>query len=267
MQRHSSKLSLCLALLLNLTANSPAMAADVVDDAIKRYYAGYPAEAIEMLRPIASAGDAGAQYLLGNILYTLSSSGKAAVQDDPADWYRMAAAQDSAPANYALGAIHNNRWLQFHDAEDANLAQSYFERAGRLGNQQAAAALAKLQSSRNTASLSYTNDSFSSKRAAAATSGKAPLANAQSAPKTALTNALSGFQSSGDAAADARNLQRLLGESAGNLQSAEETTPNLSTLMQMLGNFESIDELINDIINLYQHIETASELDTTPGSN
>ena len=79
MQRHSSKLSLCLALLLNLTANSPAMAADVVDDAIKRYYAGYPAEAIEMLRPIASAGDAGAQYLLGNILYTLSSSGKAAV--------------------------------------------------------------------------------------------------------------------------------------------------------------------------------------------
>lgn len=267
MQHHSSKLSLCLALLLNLAANNPALAAGAIDDAINRYYAGYPAEAIEMLRPIASAGDADAQYLLGNILYTLSSSGQAAAQDDPVDWYRMAAAQDSAPANYALGAIHNNRWLQFHDAEDAKLAQSYFERAERLGNPQAAAALTKLQSSRNTASLSYTNDSFSSKRTAAATSGKAPMSNAKPAPKTALADALSGFQSSGDAVADARNLQRLLDESTSDLESAEDAAPNLSRLMQMLGNFESIDELIDDIITLYQHIETASELDTTPGSN
>jgi hypothetical protein len=47
-----------------------------MDEAVKRYYAGFPEEAISMIKPLALSGNVDAQYLLGNILYSLSKEGK-----------------------------------------------------------------------------------------------------------------------------------------------------------------------------------------------
>jgi hypothetical protein len=268
MHRNSRNLLLCLTLLLSTGNSGPATAASPLDAAVEKYYAGYPAEAIEMLKPIATAGDVDAQYLLGNIMYSLSTSDQFDAQNDPARWYRMAAAQDSAQANYALGAIHNNRWLQYHQAEDASLAQSYFKRALELGDPKARLALAKLQQSRETESLSYTDESFSSQREISKKSKRSEHPGKVSTPqKATLTEALSSFKSSGDPLTDARNLQNLLEQAGITNQSAAEATPNLSKLTQMLGNYESTDGLLADLIKLYEHIETASEISTAPGHN
>ena len=53
-----------------------SVAADTktIDEAVKRYYAGFPDEAISMMKPLALSGDVNAQYLLGNILYGLSKT-------------------------------------------------------------------------------------------------------------------------------------------------------------------------------------------------
>lgn len=273
MPHRISHLLHCLALIFSLAANGAAAAAGVIDDAVKRYYAGYPVEAIAMLRPVASAGNADAQYLLGNMLYSLAGSGQVEESEDPVKWYGLAAEQGSAQANYALGAIYNNRWLQSRLDEDASLSQSYFERALELGDDKARAALAKIKASRKSRSLNYTNESFSSKQSNAPVPGKAELPSANPAPgKATLAEVLSDFQSSGDSVADAESLQRLLGglHAGGESQNGDPATagkPDLSTLRQMLGNFESVEELFSDLLQLYEHIDTASELGTEPGAN
>jgi hypothetical protein len=265
----TDKLALCLAAALGIHTGALAAASTALDAAVKKYYAGYTAEAIAMIEPLAVAGDADAQYLLGNILYTLSRSAAADAQGDPVKWYRMAAAQDSAQANYALGVIYNNRWLQSKRDEDAGLAQAYLQRALQLGEQKARAALEKLAAYRQQAgkagSLTYTNESFAS--------GQKPPPKPRGAPQAArLADALAGFERSGDAVADTHRLQELLnrlrggGRSPGAAQDGDGEA-NVATLRQLLDGFESTDRLLSDLRKLLDYLDAASEIGTAPGSN
>jgi hypothetical protein len=260
-----NKLALCLAAALGLAVGNLSAASPALDAAVKKYYAGYPNEAIGMIEPLAISGDVDAQYLLGNILYTLANSGQGNVQGDPVEWYRLAAEQDSPQAAYALGAIYNDRWLQSQRDEDARLARSYFQQALDLGEQKAQAALEKLKSNPKTASLTYTNESFSSKRPSPPASQPATKQTPQAAR---LSDVLAGFESSGDPAADARRLQALLNQMSGDgAVQGGDYGPDLVTLTQLLGGFESTEQLFSDLLNLFDHLEEASKLNTAPGSN
>ncbi len=125
-----------------------SVAADTkeMDEAIKRYYAGFPEEAISMIKPLALSGDVDAQYLLGNILYSLSKVGKFNDIDDPVRWYKMAAGQKSAGANYALGVIFQNKWYKSRDKNEAANAIIYYQKAVELGYKKAQAPLSKIKS-------------------------------------------------------------------------------------------------------------------------
>ena len=135
-----------------------------LERAEKKYYAGNPYQAIAMLRPIASSGDAEAQFMLGNILYSLSNSEKFEITEDPVDWYKMAAAQDHPQANYALGAIYQNKWVTFDNRSDLEMAISYYEIAKKLEHPSAKSSLSKLRSmakfSKKPKSITYTNTGF-----------------------------------------------------------------------------------------------------------
>lgn len=137
MKNFIRKLSKCLAPVA--LAVSCVVAADPqqLDKAVNKYYAGLTDEAIGMIEPLARAGDVDAQYLLGNILYSLSNTGKFDEVDDSVKWYKMAAAQKSVGANYALGALFHNRWLKSRDNGDAALAIVYYQNAVDLGYQKA----------------------------------------------------------------------------------------------------------------------------------
>jgi hypothetical protein len=115
-----------------------------MDEAVKRYYAGYPDEAISMIKPLALAGDVDAQYLLGNILYSLSEKGKLSTVDDPVKWYKLAAEQNSADAVYALGVIFHNRWSESRDKKEAANAIIYYQNAVESGSKKAQKPLSKI---------------------------------------------------------------------------------------------------------------------------
>lgn len=117
-----------------------------LDEAVKMYYAGYPAEAISMIKPLALAGDIDAQYLLGNIIYSLSEEGNLATVGDPVRWYQMAAEQNSADAIYALGVIFHNRWIKSRGQKEAANAITYYQKALELGLVKAQPPLSKLVS-------------------------------------------------------------------------------------------------------------------------
>ncbi len=135
-----------------------------IDRAVKKYYAGYPYQAIAMIRPVALSGDAKAQYLLGNILYSLSNSDGFLITEDPVKWYKMAAAQEYPEANYTLGTIYQNIWINSDDKTDLGMAISYYEQADKFGHKTAKISLNKLKpmakSSKKIESLNYTNSSF-----------------------------------------------------------------------------------------------------------
>ena len=120
-------------------AVSCVVAADTrqLQEAVNRYYAGFTDQAIDMIEPLALAGDVDAQYLLGNILYSLSNTGKVDEIDDSVKWYKMAAVQKSIGANYALGAIFHNRWLKSRNNGDAAMAIVYYQNAVDLGYKKA----------------------------------------------------------------------------------------------------------------------------------
>ena len=227
-----------LLLALCVYAGHLAAASPQLDAAIKTYYAGKPAEAIAMIEPLAAAGDARAQYVLGNILYTLSSAGRMEAVDAALDWYRSAAKQGSMQASYALGAVYNNRWLESKRDADARLAETHFLRALELGEPRARTALNKLRANLETrgktTSLRYTNESFSSTRTQspepeAAAKPRNPAPGPAAAPKSALDE-LANFRSSGDTAADVKRLREL-------------------------------------VDRLYTPLEAATELGTAPGAN
>ena len=136
----------CLIPVILIVSFSVAVAANTreMDEAVKRYYAGYPDEAISMIKPLALAGDVDAQYLLGNILYSLSEKGKLSTIDDPVKWYQMAAEQNSADAVYALGVIFHNRWSKSRDKKEAANAIIYYQNAVELGYKKAQEPLSKI---------------------------------------------------------------------------------------------------------------------------
>ena len=117
-----------------------------MDEAVKRYYAGFPEEAISMLKPLALSGDVDAQYLLGNILYSLSKEGTVTGIEDPVKWYKMAADQNSAAANYALGAIFHNKWIKSRDKNEAANAIIYYQKAVELEYSKAQQPLDRIKS-------------------------------------------------------------------------------------------------------------------------
>ncbi len=129
-----------------MALGSVAIGAPEIDEAVKKYYGGFPDEAISMIKPMALAGDVDAQYLLGNILYSLSKTEKYNDIDDPVKWYEMAAEQNSAVANYALGVIFHNKWIKSRDKKDAATAVIYYQRAADLGYKKAQAPLNKVKS-------------------------------------------------------------------------------------------------------------------------
>ena len=125
---------------------SVAAATPEINEAVKKYYAGFPDEAIGMLKPLALSGDVDAQYLLGNILYSLSKTGKFDQIDDPVRWYKMAAAQQSIGANYALGNIFHDRWLESRNRQDAANAIVYYQRTVDSGYTKAQVSLNRIKS-------------------------------------------------------------------------------------------------------------------------
>ena len=274
MRSDAGKLTPWLAAVICLFAGNLSAASPELDQAVKKYYAGYPGEAIGMIEPLALGGDVGAQYLLGNLLYTLTQSGQSELQGEPIKWYRLAAEQGSARAAYALGAIYNNRWLQAQGDEDLDLAQSFYRQALDLGDDNARAALDKLAAHKEargkTTSLTYTNASFASKRQASPdtpTASQPAAAAPVPAPQAAtLADMLAGLQGAGDSEIDTQKLRQLMNQLAAT-ESTGESGAIMAMLKQMLGRFESTDELFDDVLKLIGHLETASELSTAPGAN
>ncbi len=267
------KFTLCLAPAFLLFANGVDAGSAELDRAIEKYYAGYPEQAIDMIKPLATSGDVDAQLLLGNILYGLSGSSRISAAENPARWYRMAARQDSAQANYALGAIHNNNWLKSRKREDADLAQRYFQKAVDLGYTRARAPLNKLAAQFNPEqklnSLTYTNSSFDSKRKLPTKPEKTPKKNSGKLP---ASSALADFKPSDDPAADARKLLALLKEIGyiGDSNGAARPDNNWldeTTLSRLLAGIESADEIVGDLVNLLDHLQSPTEPDQAPGSN
>ena len=272
---HASQSTCRLMVLAVLMLASGASAANskTLDAAVKQYYAGRPDTAIAMIEPLATAGDADAQYLLGNLLYTLAQANQPA--GDPAPWYRRAAAQGSAAAAYALGTLYQNRWLQSRRDDDAEQARAAYQRALELGDGNARAALDKLAAHRRSVadskSLTYTNDSFSSTRSveekpAQPVAQTAPAERHREAPPvTTLDELLANFESSGDPVADAERLKELLGRMDQQALAGPGGDSGVSG--GLFGNFESAGDLLGKLIELYGHIETATELSTAPGAN
>ncbi len=125
---------------------SCSVAADTkeIDEAVKRYYDGFPDEAISLLKPLALSGDVNAQYLLGNVLYSLSKTRNFNDIDGPVKWYRMAAGKNSSAANYALGVIYHNKWSKSRDKKEAATAIIYYQKAVELGYKKAQVPLSRI---------------------------------------------------------------------------------------------------------------------------
>ncbi len=247
-----------LILLLGLLANN-VMASAELDQAVKTYYAGYPDRAIGMIRPLAIAGDVEAQYLLGNILYGLASSGQSQGREDPIKWYIVAAQQGSAEANYALGVIYNNVWTKSQQKHDAELARAYYQKAQDLGHKKTLAALARLtpqvDTVRRKQSLTYTNSSFSRKP----TSTKKPKDNPA---KAAANKALRGFEPTDDLIADATKLKSLIDQINGdNSALSLDSLLEEDSITRLLSGFESTEKLVSDLMSLMDTIKAATELE------
>lgn len=132
------------AFLLVIVATSASANSTELNQAIEKYYAGYPEQAVDLLEPMAISGNVDAQYLLGNILYSLSETEKFKNSGDPVKWYKMAADQGVADASYALAVIYNNRWQHSKSKMEAALAIVYFQKAADSGFKKASDALNKL---------------------------------------------------------------------------------------------------------------------------
>lgn len=145
MERHINKILIKLLPLLLIVSTTAAANSMELDKAVKIYYAGLPNQAISLIKPLAMSGDVNAQFLLGNILYSLSKTNKNSEIDDPVKWYKMAAANNSPDANYALGVIYNNKWAKSLRQEHLTIAVFYFENAAELGHLNAQVYLAEIK--------------------------------------------------------------------------------------------------------------------------
>jgi hypothetical protein len=151
MDRYIKQILKGLIPVLLMVSNSVVAGSAELNNAIQIYYAGLPHQAISLIKPLALSGDSDAQYLLGNILYSLSKTNKLDDAEDPVEWYKMAAVQGSPDANYALGVIFHNNWVESQRQQDITIAIFYYEKAVELGVEDAQAHLSSLKS-RNTTS-------------------------------------------------------------------------------------------------------------------
>ena len=259
MARKLRKSALRLIPTLLLFSNIPFAGASELDQAIKKYYAGYLDQAISIIKPLAISGDVEAQYLLGNIFYGLSKSKSPNLVGNPVKWYKMAAEQDFAPANYALGVIYNNNWVETSDQKEAELAMLFYQKALDLGYKQAEAALNKLTaqnlSTSNGTSLVYTNESFSSKR-------KPSIKPEKNSSSAAVDDMHEEFKLSDNPVADLMKLQTLLNQLSNNKLEGDLDLDNnwLSedTISTLLAGFDSTDKLVTEVIKLLPELKSVN---------
>ena len=123
------------------------------------------------------------------------------------------------------------------------------------------------------ASLSYTNESFVSTRTPPPESPPEPVQpiqatvqyQAQPTRMADVKEMLVGLQSDNSTTADSHRLQQLLKQLNG--ASADDDGVSMDMLQQMIGQFESTEQLFGYITQLIGHIEEASTISTAPGSN
>ena len=162
MDRYIKQILKGLIPVLLMVSNSVVASSAELNNAIQIYYAGLPHQAISLIKPLALSGDSDAQYLLGNILYSLSKTNKLDDAEDPVEWYKMAAVQGSPDANYALGVIFHNNWVKSRRQQDFAIAIYYYEKAVELGVEVAQAHLSSLKSRRTTSNQSQKSSKSSS---------------------------------------------------------------------------------------------------------
>ncbi len=268
MQDYLRKFTVYLIPVVSLFCNSSFADSTRLEKAIETYYAGYPGQAIGMIKPLAVSGDVNAQYLLGNILYGLSNAGQYSDVEDPIKWYKMAAEQGSVAANYALGVIYNNRWSNTHQQQDAEQARLFSQKAADQGHEKARELLNKLElpnkSAGKSTSLSYTNSSFSSKQKA---SEKPPDESKTVAAKDALAD----FRRSENPVADLVKLRELFNRlSSGNISNGDQSAGNLpdeAMISNLLSRFESTDKLVADLVKLLAEIKSVGNHTRLSGAN
>jgi hypothetical protein len=264
---HPKAMSRCLLpVLLVIFGQLYASPADL-DQATRKYHAGYPAQAIDILKPLAMQGDMQAQNLIGNIVYGLAQSNPTDTTGDttgdPLKWYLMAATQGSSEASYALGAIYHNRWLQNKREEDGRLAQYYYQQAFDRGYARAEAPLmqmaARNSANRQSSSLKYNNSSFSSKRA---TPHEPEIANVTS--KQLTPDGFADLELTGDPIADAAKLEALLQkinelQGAIGLPDTGGSLPDENVLTQMLANFGVSQSQASRLVQMLEQFKAVSD--------
>ena len=162
MDRYIKQILKGLIPVLLMVSNSVVASSAELNNAIQIYYAGLPHQAISLIKPLAVSGDSDAQYLLGNILYSLSKTNISDDAEDPVEWYKMAAVQGSPDANYALGVIFHNNWVKSQRQQDIAIAIFYYEKAVELGVEDAQAHLSSLKTRRTTSNQSQKSSKSSS---------------------------------------------------------------------------------------------------------
>ena len=115
-----------LTLLLFATA---AHAADPLADALKAIESGRHGQAVQMLTPLANAGNSLAQYRLGMLYY----HGQGVPEDEKQAiyWWRKAAAQDYTEAMFQLGSafLFGSQAARIVPDPDREAAMWYFQAA------------------------------------------------------------------------------------------------------------------------------------------
>lgn len=124
-------------LVFALALASPAALCDI-PAAAKAIANGDYGEATAQLTPLAEAGDARAQVLLGQVLRNPANPQKA--QDASYRWFAKAAEQNDAEALYWLGTMHR---LGESVAKDAEQAVKHWQKSAEAGYPPGQAALAQ----------------------------------------------------------------------------------------------------------------------------
>ncbi|MCB9885545.1 MAG: sel1 repeat family protein [Planctomycetes bacterium] len=126
--------------LLLLTALLVSACQTALHQGLSAYERGDCAAAVELWSPLAEAGDAQAQFLLG-VAY---DEGRGVERDaaTAAKWYRLAAAQDHALAQNNLGLLH---YRGDGVARSTELAAFWFARAAGHGHADASGNLGLMQ--------------------------------------------------------------------------------------------------------------------------
>jgi hypothetical protein len=251
-------ITICLLPVLLLGFGNPRASPTDLDLAVQKYHAGYPEKAISILKPLAVKGDMHAQKLLGNIVYALATTDPSNTSEDPLKWYRMAAAQGSPEASYALGVIYNNHWLQGKSDEHGRLAEYYYQQAFDRGYARAEAPLmqmaARNQANRQTSSLKYSNSSFSSKRESP---DKVKVSVEDDLQKKLTQDGFAGLELTGDPIADAAKLEALLQQisdvqSSISLFDVDDSWPDEAAMTRMLINFGVSESKASGLVKLLE---------------